>query len=179
MVKYELSPRYLSIYTPIIQHVVRSRINKSTWFNLSWPRWFKDRDDKRERKRGTNKRHWRGMLQDLCRRMGTMYTERTKESSSRNTFAEAIYLAIGLFPALIIGPQAGNTKSLVHMHRAFALYRWFTPSCTASTTRIVRFPSKKQSINFRLEKKTREKGNSLVKIVVRRYPRVVNAFASH
>ena len=62
------------------------------------------------------------MLQDLCRRTRTMYTERlAKESSSRNAFAEAIYLAIGLFPPLIIGPQAGNTKSLVHMHRVFAL----------------------------------------------------------
>lgn len=89
------------------------------------------------------------MLQDLCRRMGTMYTKRTKESSSRrNAFAEAIYLAIGLFPPLIIGSQAGNAKSLVHMHRAFALSRWFTSSRAVSITRIVPFPSKKQSINF-------------------------------
>lgn len=53
--------------------------------------------------------------------MGTMYTERIKESSSRK---EAIYLGIGIFPPLIIGLQAGNAKSLVHMHRAFALFRY-------------------------------------------------------
>lgn len=60
-------------------------------------------------------------MQDLYRRMGTMYTERIKESSSRK---EAIYLGIGIFPPLIIGLQAGNAKSLVHMHRAFALFRY-------------------------------------------------------